>query len=108
VGAGLGLLFFFNPAQHGFYPTCQFHQLTGWDCPGCGGLRATHYLLRGDVVQAFRLNPLFVVTVPLVVGWLAYAVWSRRAGRPVRLPERAAFVAAGVILLFGVLRNLNW
>jgi drug/metabolite transporter (DMT)-like permease len=107
-GVGLVLLFVFNPAQHGFYPTCQFHQLTGWDCPGCGGLRATHFLLHGEIGRAFRLNPLLVLALPLVVGWAAYALWAGRTRRRVRLPEKAAYISAVVILLFGVLRNLNW
>jgi hypothetical protein len=108
IGLGLLLLFLFNPADHGFYPACQFHALTGWDCPGCGGLRATHFLLRGEFREAFRLNPLWVVGAPVLLGWMAYAIWSRAKGREVRFSEKAAYTSAAVILLFGVLRNLNW
>ena len=39
------VLFFFNPAQSGFYPFCVFHRTTGLLCPGCGSLRALHQLL---------------------------------------------------------------
>src|SRR5687767_5236276 len=59
------LLFFFNPAEHAFYPRCFLKMTTGLDCPGCGGLRATHQLLHGKVREAFALNPLFVVGLPI-------------------------------------------
>jgi hypothetical protein len=104
----VALLFLFNPARHGFNPTCQFHELTGWDCPGCGGLRAAHFLLHGEIGEAFRLNPLLVLALPVVFAWIAYALWARGTGRQARLPERVAYVSAAVIILFGVLRNLNW
>ena len=50
VAAALGsgaVLFFFDPAKHGFYPVCVFHALTGWNCPGCGATRAAYQLLHG-------------------------------------------------------------
>lgn len=59
-----GVLFFFDPNQYHFYPTCIFHQATGLLCPGCGSLRAIHQLLHGHLVTAFRFNPLLVVSMP--------------------------------------------
>src|SRR5580765_2824025 len=67
LAAVLGLLFFFAPDHYPFYPRCLFHALTGWQCPGCGGLRATHRLLHGDIPAAFRLNPLFVLLLPVLL-----------------------------------------
>jgi len=63
----LVLLFCYPPDQYSFYPRCLFHSLTGLQCPGCGGLRATHYLLHGDVASAFRLNQLFVLLLPFML-----------------------------------------
>src|SRR5438445_3574574 len=68
--AALVVLFGFNPSHHGFYPLCVFHRLTGMQCPGCGGLRAVHHLLHGEVVTAFRFNQLVVLAWPFVV-WSA-------------------------------------
>ena len=48
LGAG-AVVFFFNPATHGFYPVCVFHQLTGLNCPGCGGTRSVYALLHGNI-----------------------------------------------------------
>ena len=38
-----------DPHRPGFlFPVCPFKALTGWNCPGCGGLRMTHDVLHGD------------------------------------------------------------
>ena len=50
-------LYLFNPAESRLFPPCPFHALTGWQCPGCGSLRAAHCLLHGEFIAAFRLNP---------------------------------------------------
>src|SRR5437016_6834346 len=107
--AALGLLFFFPPDHYPFYPRCLFHTLTGWQCPGCGGLRATHRLLHGDISAAFRLNPLFVLVLPVVlVAAVARVVkiktgqdWLQRFRRPFWL-----WILLGLIVVFGVGRNL--
>jgi hypothetical protein len=96
------LLFFFNPAQHSFYPKCAFYQLTGWQCPGCGGLRAAHQLLHGQVMEALRLNALAVLVMPLAVWWLWHN-WARN-GAGLRL--RWMWLVIAGLLVFGVVRNL--
>ena len=62
------VLFFFDPAQGGFYPRCQFHKLTGLNCPGCGSLRSLHHLTHGEFRAAFQSNPLLMMLLP----WLAF------------------------------------
>ncbi len=104
----LGLLFFFNPAQHSFYPFCTFHRLTGWQCPGCGGLRAVHHLLHGELGTALRFNPLFVVALPLVA-WLLVRRWwrgSQAAPVPHRTQARWAWTILAVLIVFWIVRNL--
>jgi hypothetical protein len=104
----LALLFLFDPARHAFYPVCLFKKTTGYDCPGCGGLRSVHQLLRGDIWQAFQLNAMVVVALPLfAVGALIRGVIVARG-----VPRRArgfwvgAWLLVAGIVVFGVLRNL--
>ena len=111
VAAALVLLYLFNPVEHGFFPKCVFHSLTGLDCPGCGGLRATHQLLHGNIVGAVQLNPLFVMLLP-VGGFFAfrqvfYLLTRRWLPQPFQRAQWAMFLAV-VIIAFGVLRNLPW
>jgi len=109
LAVALAWLFLFDPATSGFYPQCYFHKWTGLQCPGCGGLRATHQLLHGHVAEAFRLNPLFVGLLPfgawLAARWAARLFSGRRRPAPFLTP-RFAWILLGVAALFGVLRNI--
>jgi hypothetical protein len=105
----LVMLFVFNPATNGFYPRCTFHVVTGLDCPGCGGLRATHQLLHGEIAEAFRLNPLVVCLLPvaLLAGLrVVLARWRKKPAAP--RPAFAMWTLAVAVVAFGVLRNLPW
>jgi len=42
-------------------PACNFHRLTGYPCPGCGGTRACLLLSRLHVSAAFEMHPLAAV-----------------------------------------------
>ena len=96
------LLYSFPPAETRFYPRCIFHVVTGLECPGCGSLRAAHSVLHGDFATAFRLNPLLFVLLPLA--GLTCVVY-RPAGLSA-IPAKWIWALLGVIIAFGVLRNL--
>jgi hypothetical protein len=102
------MIFFFNPTTHAFYPVCQFHQLTGLNCPGCGATRSLYALLHGHFSTALRDNALFVVAllVAAIYG-IRFAVQKFR-GRPVGELFSAHWLwpALAVALVFSVLRNL--
>jgi hypothetical protein len=107
LGAG-AVLFYFDPAQFGFYPICIFRRTTGLLCPGCGGLRAAHQLLHGNIGAAFRLNALLVLSLPLLA-WLAVRTLIRwRKQQPIGLEVRPLWVCVAVVVLvvFGVVRNV--
>ena len=50
------------------FPACPFKALTGWNCPGCGGLRMTHDLLHGDLAAAVVDNVFLLVGLPAAAG----------------------------------------
>lgn len=111
-GAGVvaAVLYWFDPALGGFYPSCVFYRLTGWQCPGCGGLRAAHQLLHGHWIEAARLNALLVAALPLLawlaVEWFAH-VSFRRARHKGTVHPALAWVGLGAAVVFGVARNLS-
>ena len=64
--AALVFLYFWNPSDIQAFPKCPFLALTGFKCPGCGTLRATHALLHFRLADAARLNLLLVVFIPVL------------------------------------------
>ena len=106
--AAVAVLYFFDPATAGFYPVCGLHQLTGLQCPGCGGLRAVHQLAHGNVAAAWRLNPLVFALLPVAL-WMGLREAARAfTGRQwPGFAARPAFgwLLAGAVVLFGLLRN---
>jgi len=105
---GALIFFAFDPTKVPIFPQCVFHQMTGFDCPGCGAQRALHQLLHGHLIAALRLNAMFVLSLPLAV-WYAPRVISRTIkGTAMPLNTRWLTVYVGAWLAFGVLRNLHF
>lgn len=103
---GAMILFLFDPTRVPIYPVCSFHTITGLDCPGCGGLRATHALLHGDIAAALHFNAMVVVSVPLLAllgGWFAYC---KRTQQPFRFRMNWLWAYLAVWIAFSVLRDL--
>jgi hypothetical protein len=107
----LVILYLRDPATTTLYPRCPFHSLTGYFCPGCGSLRALHQLLHGEIGDAFRLNPLLVLSLPpLACAALASQLqqfrfaWAERS----RMSPVWPWVVLVSVLLFWLLRNLPY
>lgn len=97
---GLLYLKVWLPATHLSVP-CVFREATGFLCPGCGVTRFTLALLRGEVEQAFRYNPLIFALVPM------YALYALALKR--KQPRAGSVMMAGMLtltILFGVMRNI--
>jgi hypothetical protein len=108
VGAAV-VLYVFPPEQSHFYPRCLLYTLTGWQCPGCGGLRAAHHLLHGRLALAFQYNPLLVGLAPLLTALTSLLLISRWRGKPLRHPfthPAWVWVLVGALLAFGIVRNV--
>lgn len=113
---GIGVSALYATTGIGF--PCPFRELTGWECPFCGGTRLGSALLHGDVAAAFTYNP--VVFVSLILGVVVGVLWIIEAlgGPRVRPPARVRaglrsvrpgvwWVGAGVLAVaYVVLRNL--
>ncbi|MBE1546114.1 hypothetical protein GGC64_000122 [Mycobacterium sp. OAS707] len=104
--AALGALAYIgigDPHRPNFaFPTCPFKALTGWNCPGCGGLRMTHDLLHGDIAAAIVDNVFLLVGLPMLAAWLLVR-WRR--GEKL-MPMPVIVVIAIAAITWTVVRNL--
>jgi hypothetical protein len=78
-------------------------------CPGCGGTRAFELLLRGNLVQAWRYNQLFILSLPIILYGCLILLRAMATGYPlggdsIRLLWVWGYLA--LVLLFMVLRNI--
>lgn len=110
---GLALLHFRDPHVQGAYGFCPFKELTGYWCPGCGGLRGLHNLTEGHVVDALHSNVLILPLLLGFLGWLVTALVFGWQGKPIPripkvLPKPALWAALALLLLYTVLRNTPW
>jgi hypothetical protein len=108
LAVGGAYLYWFEPGKTGLFPTCPFHTLTGFNCPGCGTTRALHQLLHGNVVTAFELNPLTILLLPVLAWALALFTRSAITGRAmpeVSLPPKLVWLSVFIVFGFWVFRN---
>jgi len=92
---------------------CPFHEVTGLNCPGCGGTRAVMSLLRPDFFRALYYNPLTMLFGLYMIWWfvrLCINAFGRRfVPVTVELVQlRHLLLPAIVLFAFWVVRNLPW
>ncbi len=107
---GIGLIFlaFIHPSSSAFIPKCPFLLATGLYCPGCGSMRATHYLLQGDWAASFRHHPLLIPVLVALLYLYVKRLWEVCSRKMILLRGELPFFVAllAVIVLFFVLRNI--
>jgi hypothetical protein len=109
IGALAAAVMFVDPHTDALLPGCVFRSLTGWYCPLCGGMRAVHSLLHGDLARAVSENLMVLLIVPLSAGALIADSFLRRRERfdALRRMNKGFFIgAAGLTVLYTVLRNV--
>lgn len=104
IAALLPLYFYFDPAHSYLAPKCMFRLLTGLDCPSCGGQRALHSLLNGDVWLSIRYNPFLWLVVPYVV----FVVVSSLFKHPAATRLYDSLTSRGVLLTYVAIYMIWW
>jgi len=82
--------------------------LTGFQCPGCGSTRALHQLMHGHLINAFTLNPLFLISLPfLLLVLVRHTTYVMRGERPPGnvLPASVIYAIFFIALSFWIIRN---
>lgn len=100
---------FYNMA--GDNALCSFREITGFECPGCGGQRALHLLLHGDISGAFRHNAFFIIVLPFLAYFYymairVYVLKQERYLKSFAFSSAFGYSLLISVILFFVLRNI--
>lgn len=107
--AGLIVLYFGHPTTgYAWMPRCPFYMLTGFYCPGCGSLRAMHYLLQGNFAESFRNHPLFLPMLICIILFYGKRIIEFRKGKNItfRGEMTLAVTILIVFIIFFIIRNI--
>ncbi|MCX7834097.1 MAG: DUF2752 domain-containing protein [Ignavibacteria bacterium] len=103
------ILYYFDPTKLRYYPPCYFHYITGYYCPGCGGIRGTHFLLNGNIIEAIKSNLLIFTFIPLITYYLitrfVLLIFNKNLST-FNPPLWLVMVFVIIILLYWILRNI--
>lgn len=80
---------------------CQFHNLTGLDCPGCGLTRAFVSIAHGNLAAAWRYNGASLLVFSFVLAQIPYRsvqIWRIRNGLPELYWPRTSNVIVWIVV----------
>ncbi len=77
---------------------CALSRFAGIYCPFCGGTRAAQNLLTGNFPEAFGMNQMVVIMLPLSLGILLSSSKKLKKAMP--------WIILGIMLLYLILRNI--
>ena len=87
-------------------PRCPFHCITGLPCPTCGTVRSGILLSQFRFLDAFLINPLFVLVCVGVTIWALSAFFLHIAGRRIRIVQfNEAKLIIRILLIGTILAN---
>ena len=58
-----------DPTDSGLFPPCFFREITDYQYPGCGALRALHQMFNGHILAAASYNSLVFAALPFFPGF---------------------------------------
>lgn len=105
--------YFYDENNKEFSSQCSFHQITGLQCPGCGGQRAFHFLLHGEILKSLRYNSLLWITIPILV-YLYYSIvqaYGLNNKKYINHPfwgTRFVIIMFILLVVFFVIRNIPY
>ncbi|WP_409414973.1 DUF2752 domain-containing protein [Epilithonimonas sp.] len=87
--------------------------ITGYDCAGCGIQRSFHSLLHFRLLEAFKFNPLFVISIPFLILALLLYLFNKNDKLSVKLDnyvfnKKIIVFVLIIIFVFSLLRNSDY
>jgi hypothetical protein len=85
---------------------CIINEITGFYCPGCGITRMCLSLLKGEIYQAFRYNPIIFIDVPIIIISLFLEKCFKNVKNINKITNVIFIILLIITIIFGVLRNI--
>lgn len=88
---------------------CPYRNLLHIYCPGCGTTRMLKSLLKLDIYQSFRYNPLmFIILVILLPIYIIInIIYYRKNKKILKISKTTIIVFFIIIIIYFILRNLK-
>ena len=87
---------------------CPFLKIFHIYCAGCGGTRMIHSILRLDLYQAFRYNPLLFIYLICGLIYLFILIFIYIKKKEIILPSKySLMIILIILLLYMILRNIE-
>ncbi len=99
----------FMPAFADMIPPCEFHRLTGYYCPGCGGTRAFIALSEGRFIRSLYYHPAVIYFAALLsVFTLSHTVSILSGGRRKGMPFHPIYFYISIFIILSqcIIKNL--
>lgn len=109
VIGGVSLYNFLDVNLISIVPACQFYKVTGLYCAGCGGTRAVHNLLKGDIVHSIQYNFIPFFSAAFILLLLLQHSLNTLAGTKLHILSFRTWMLwpiAFTVAAFWILRNL--
>ena len=88
---------------------CGFKKKFGLYCPGCGGSRALEELVKFDIVNSLRLNPIVLLLfITLIFLTVTYVLEKKKIGNKNYPLIRRNYLVVFLVfwLVFSIIRNI--
>lgn len=100
--------FYINPTNGSFTFPCMLRETTGLYCLGCGGQRAFHALLHGNLAIAFQDNLLIFIVLPLAFLKIYEEFSEKKIISKFLQKTITVWIISLLVLLFWIARNLPY
>ena len=88
---------------------CPIYELTHLYCPGCGITRCLFSLIQLDFYKAFKYNQLVFILLPIsFIYYIIYSYYYIKYNKRITIPKYISITILIIVLLFGILRNINY
>lgn len=109
VVLAIGLAYLLIHELTGFALFCPIRRFLGISCPGCGVSRMFFHLYRLEIAEAFASNCVVFCLLPIALAdgvFHAYRYIRYGNGKFCRAEKVCLWVIVGILVVFGVVRNL--